>query len=126
MAGDRNADTSIHFREGTNCPPPMPVVKEEEEEEDRRLLTCEKSGTWCFVVPPAHFIGRRHAKIIGLVSFFIGGPPPSFLCVHLALAHVRRRYPRQGNFSPALPLSSLCLSGFVGANVSFPWITLCI
>ena len=55
--------------------------------------------------------------------------PPSLLCVHLALAHVRRRYPRQGNFSPALPPSSLCLSGFGGAkaaNVSFPWITLCI
>ena len=69
--GRGQTDTSIHFREGTHCPPPMPVVKEEE---DRRL-TLWKSGTWCFVVPLAHFIGRRHAKIIGLVSFFIGGPP---------------------------------------------------
>ena len=84
----------------------MPVVKEEE---DRRL-TCEKSATWCFVVPLAHFIGRRHAKIIGLVSFFIGGPPLSYAFTwHLLMCDdgIRAKvifHPR------SLPLLFVCLA----------------
>ena len=65
----------------------------------------------------------------GQLPFFIGSPTflPSSACVHLALVHARR-YPRQGNFSPAstrpAPLLSsslsLSLSAWNNTKVPFP------